>query len=377
MKGDRTMVGQSALAPPTQDPFDVRRYRPGDEGQIIDLFERTFGRSMGPTESSRHWEWEFRGNPSGKLAILLAESGGRLAAQYAVLPLAVQIDGRAREAALSLDTATDASFRGRGLFPRLARQLYSELGDQGYAAVFGFPNEQSAPSFFKKLDWVELAPFPLLLKPLRGAVSRLMRSRGAPGRAVAPLAEGVAALWRRGPRAIPRGLGVEEVRAFPSETDQLWERAGRGKRISVVRDQHYLNWRYVARPESTYRIHLVRETGRLVGTLVTLVEDRHSLRSGFLMDMVCEESRADVAAALVSLAERVMARDGPQVLSALMYPGTIAYRELRAAGFFPVPRRLFPQQIYFGVRALSAGIDEHVLHERSNWYITWGDADLV
>jgi hypothetical protein len=60
-----------------------------------------------------------------------------------------------------------------------------------------------------------------------------------------------------------------------------------------------------------------------------------------------------------------------------MYPGTVAYRALRAAGFFMVPHRFFPQEIHFGVRALAPGTDPRVLHEPSNWYITWGDSDIL
>lgn len=355
----------------------MRSFRAGDETRIIELFEHTFGRTMGPTESARHWEWEFRGNPSGKTAILLAESAGVLAAQYAVMPLALLLEGRVHYAALSLDTATDFRHRGKGLFPRLAKQLYSELATEGHAAVFGFPNRQSAPSFFHKLDWVELAPFPLLLKPLPGTVGKVLRSRGAGGRMVSPLGEAVSALMRRGPRPIPAGLSVEDVPRIPGDSDDLWERACIGKRIAVVRNRRYLEWRFVERPENRYRIQAMREAGRLVGLLVTLVENRASLRNGFVMEMLCEESRADVAGALVSLAETSLSRDGAELLSALMYPGTVAYRALRAAGFYMIPHRFFPQEIHFGVRALAPGTDLRVLHEPSSWYITWGDSDIL
>jgi hypothetical protein len=364
---------------PQTDPaeFEIRRYRPGDETRIIDLFERTFGRTMGPSESARHWEWEFRDRPGAQIAILLAESGGKLAAQYAVVPLTLRIDGRDCAAALSLDTATASEFRGRGLFPKLATQLYSELAEENFAAVFGFPNRQSAPSFFTKLGWLELAPFPLLFKPLRGGVRKWLESKGATGRLVSPVAEAASALIRRAPRRIPPTLVFEEVRRFPDDSDELWERASAGKRCVVVRDRRYLDWRYVQRPESEYRIHVVRESGRLVGMVVTLVRDRHTLRGGFLMDLLCEESRPDVARALVSRAEVAMAGSGAQVLSALMYPGGVGHRALRGAAFFPVPRRVFPQEIHFGVRALAPGTNADVLREPSNWYITWGDSDIV
>jgi GNAT superfamily N-acetyltransferase len=357
--------------------LEFRHYGPGDEARIIELFERTFGRTMGREESAGHWEWEYLRNPSGKQAILLAFAGETLAAQYAVLPLRVQVDGREMDGALSLDTATDAAFRGRGLMPKLAEQLYAELAEQGYVAVFGFPNVLSTPIIFGKLRWQELAPFPLLLKPLSGAVRRKLGERGGAWKPLAILAEGVWAAWRPRPRRLPSGLEAVEVRRFPDDTDEFWQRASPGKRFIVVRDRRYLDWRYADNPEHLYHLWTLREQGRLVGTMVTRVEPRFGLQTGFILDVLCEESAPEVAAALVGLAERTMVEEGAQVLSCLMYPGTVVHRALRAAGFLSVPRRFFPQEIHFGYRRLAPTVDPSLLSEPMSWYLTWGDSDVV
>jgi hypothetical protein len=361
----------------TGDDCTVRAYRAGDEARIIELYERTFGRTMGRTESAHHWRWEFTQNPCGKMGILLAESGDTLAAQYAVLPLRVQVGDTLRDGALSLDTATHEGFRGRGLFPRLARQLYGDLAGQGYFAVFGFPNSASAPSFFNKLGWHELAPFPLLVKPLAGAARSVLAARGVPGW-LAAAAEPLAGLMRPRPATVPARYRVETANGFPAAADALWQRARVGKRIAVVRDRAYLDWRYVTNPEGgLYRIHLLWEGADLAGYVVTLIEQRFSMRSGFVMDLLFEESRPEVGVALVSVAERTLAADGAQVATALMYPGTEARRVLRAAGFFTVPRRLMPQEIHFGARRLADDTPETLIHDPANWYITWGDTDVV
>jgi hypothetical protein len=377
MLKERQGVQSPTPIPGSNIKFEFRHYRRGDETRIIELFERTFGRTMGREESARHWEWEYLRNPSGKQAILLAFADETLAAQYAVLPLRVQVDGRVMDGALSLDTATDAAFRGRGLMPKLAEQLYAELAEQGHVAVFGFPNVLSTPIIFGKLRWQELAPFPLLLKPLAGAVRRKLGERGGAWAPLAFLAEAVWAVWRPRPRPLPSGLEVVEVRRFPDDTDEFWQRASAGKRFIVVRDRPYLDWRYSDNPERLYRLWTLREQGRLVGTLVTRVEPRFGLQTGFILDVLCEESAPEVAAALVALAERTMGEEGAQVLSCLMYPGTVVHRALRKAGFIPVPRRLFPQEIHFGYRPLAPTVDRALLRDPSHWYVTWGDSDVV
>lgn len=354
--------------------FEIRHYRPGDEGAIIELYERTFGRPMGDHESPRHWRWEFLENPTGRQAILLAFAGPTLAAQYAALPVRLRIGGRDTDAALSLDTATAAAFRGRGLFPRLARQLYRELGEAGGSAVFGFPNVNSAPTFFGKLGWRELAPFPLLVKPLPGAVTTWLSRRGAAARALAPLAEWGASIAAPPARAVSGDLMLESIESFPADTDDLWNRAREGKTVCVVRDRAYLEWRYAGNPDHPYRLWTVRERGALVGTLVTRRADRFGFRSGFLVDLLCEEARADVADALVRGAERVLREEGAELLAALMYPGSAAHAALRRSGFLRAPERLMPQSIHFGVCPLR---DEPSLSNPTSWYVTWGDSDVV
>src|SRR5574341_1456493 len=81
-----------ATVPDPAESLEIRNYRPGDEAQIIDLFERTFGRTMGRTESARHWKWEFLDTPAGYQAIVLAFAGSTLAAQYAAMPVRLQVD---------------------------------------------------------------------------------------------------------------------------------------------------------------------------------------------------------------------------------------------------------------------------------------------
>lgn len=37
--------------------FVIKPYERGDEKHIIPLFEKVFSKTMGKTESERHWQW--------------------------------------------------------------------------------------------------------------------------------------------------------------------------------------------------------------------------------------------------------------------------------------------------------------------------------
>ena len=101
------------------------------------------------------------------------------------------------------------------------------------------------------------------------------------------------------------------------------------------------------------------------------------MKSGFVLDILCEESRPDVAAALMSLAETSMAAEGAQIVTAIMYPASIVRRAIEEAGFVTVPRRFSPKEIHFGACALAEATDRAMCYDPKNWYITWGDSDVV
>jgi GNAT superfamily N-acetyltransferase len=118
--------------------------------------------------------WQYLENPTGELFVDFALApgptpgpGDDLAAIYATLPVRVRIGGQVALAIQSVDTITDAGFRGRGLFLTLAKATYARAEAAGARLVYGFPNGQSAHGFFERLGWTSLDPVPFLIRPLR------------------------------------------------------------------------------------------------------------------------------------------------------------------------------------------------------------------
>ena len=113
--------------------------------------------------SSAYLAWLYRDNPHGKAIGFDARDGGKLAAHYVCIPVAVVLQGRPVRAMLSLNTATHPQYQGRGLFTRLAEQTYSRAAELGIAAVCGVANGNSTPGFTRKLGFA-------LIEPLQAAV---------------------------------------------------------------------------------------------------------------------------------------------------------------------------------------------------------------
>lgn len=102
--------------------------------------------------------WAYRDGPDGSVVGFNAYDGGRLAAHYVTQPLRARVNEVEERGLLSFHTATDPDFRGRGLFPRLARATFEEAARRGYGHVVGVANAASSPGFVGKLGFQLVAP---------------------------------------------------------------------------------------------------------------------------------------------------------------------------------------------------------------------------
>jgi GNAT superfamily N-acetyltransferase len=124
----------------------------GDMIQSIGrLFETAFQRPF----SQELYRWRFLENPFGPTMARVAFDRCRIVAHYGVCPVTTRTThGESIRGALSMTTMTDPEYWGRGLFPRLAEELYGEIAREHCCRlVFGFPNPNSHYSITHRLGW--------------------------------------------------------------------------------------------------------------------------------------------------------------------------------------------------------------------------------
>jgi hypothetical protein len=311
---------------------------------------------------------------------LLAEAGDRLAGQYAVMPVRLQHDGRAMTGLLSLHTVTDPEFERQGIFTTLARQLYADAS-MAAPVVFGFPNTNSAPIFYNRLDWVELRPFPILMRPLgnvRGPV-RGWQPRLEP---LARIVDAIAPVARLADRAIARGGArrtalVEPFDRFGTWADRLWADLAPALGTCTIRDAAYLNWRFtdVPPPFRYERLALTR-AGHTAGFAVWTHVPWRGGRMAYLMELMAAPS--DRAGARLLLAHVVLdaARAGASAIYAVATRRHPHRRDMVRMGLLPVPQRWdVPRS--FGARHNGPGAVPDKLFHIDDWHLSGADLDVV
>lgn len=320
------------------------------------------------------FRWQYFDNPAERLFVDFSADRSsaeeRIAAVYAVLPVWAKVFGRRVLAAQSLDTMTDAAYRGRGLFVKLADSVYQRCERDGLAFVYGFPNGSSVHGFYTRLQWTSLDPVPFLIRPLR--LGYALRRFG-----LAQLGDATSGLAL--PVRAPRLGANQEVRvleAFGDEVTGLWKRFSRQVNVAVERDAAYLTWRYVNKPGERYLKLGLFDHGELVALVVLTVKDKHGGRVGYLMDLLHEPGEHDAGLQLARAALIEMRRQGADVALAWCLPHSPNRVCYRRAGFFGLPAALRPIELHFGVRPL-AGVDQGALGNPTNWYVSYSDSDTV
>lgn len=321
----------------------------------------------GDPKDPRVMRWLYMDNVVHRNYVEVARENGQTAGVYILVPGRARVAGRTREMAQSLDTLTDSHHRGQGLFPRLAASVYDRAHADGLSFVYGFPNGNSAPGFFNKLGWIKLDPIPFLIRPLRSRyfANRLdVRLSSLPDIPL-PLSPVRQARAR-----------LEKLERFDERHELLWRRYAQGIGVAVERTAEYLNWRLVDKPGAEYRRVQLNRDGRIVGFAAYRVVRKHGGTIGYLMELVADDREPRAADNLLWAVLHGMRRAGADAALAWNFPHSPHHSTYRRAAFLPLPERLRPIELHFGVLPLDDA-DAPTLGTRDAWYLSYCDSDTV
>lgn len=333
------------------EAYEIRALRPGDEASIVATFNHVFG-ARDPAFRPRtleEWRWAFERNPAGQ-RVFLALQRGEVVAQYAALPMRVWIDGAQRVFAQIVDSMVHPAHRGQrhgpSLFVDTARAFFSQHGgpDRDWLH-YGWPITAVQRIGENHLEYDTLRTQLVLVRDLAGAGHR-------PGNG-------------------PGSLEVVDVERFDVQARWLWDRCSDELGVSAIRDDSYLNWRFVDHPRNSYALHGVRDgAGVLRGLCIARRADFVQRNLWCIAEWLVPWEERDVGEALLGRTLDSARAARAQAAAMILPEWSPWHRWFQERGFLaqPTPYRTV-------ARPFHPRCD--LTRLRSCWWYQWGDSDLV
>ena len=344
----------------TPKEFRFRSFQPGDEPQILALFEQTFHKPL----RASHWAWKFRDNPSGRTYVYLAFDGDRCIGQLAMFAISLHAWGRQVDALIAVDNMVHPDYQGKGVLRQL--EALANADRPAHLPFLGFANHNSFHAYTQRFGYTFLGKISVAFKP---ATLAHLRTRGLHWRVAAPFAGAYRRLYAlRGP-----SVDLVPFDRFGERTDDVWERSKAAYGFTSTRTSEYLNWRFDA-SQFPYEKYEVVLDGSCIGFVVVHLQERFGSQMCWIMDAFLDplHSKQWFGAAIAAVEEAV--KDRCDWISLL--PPTAEHAAImRSRGYRSVPERLLPHPFYFIVRR-NQFPDARILDKR-NWYLTWSLHDVV
>jgi hypothetical protein len=278
---------------------------------------------------------------------MLAVREGTVLAQYAALPSRVWIDGEAFVFGQVVDTLVRRSLReglgGSRLLLRTADVFFEAHGGPD-AVFYGWPVGHHQRLGERRLGYEATRPQLALVRGLDRGLDR---------------------------GAAPPSTGVTRLARFDEQVRWLYERCAPEFGASTVRDERWMNWRYVERPDTNYlRLGVRDEDSTLRGLLVGRVLDHGGRNVGLVADWLVPPQELEVGQALLAAFEDDVVRAGAEALALWIPEWSPWFLGLQRQGF-----RVLPTDWDLVTRSFRRGLDASFLRE--GWWLQPGDSDLV
>lgn len=349
----------------------IRLYRQGDGKGTNDLFNLVFKKKR----DLNTWNWKFDDCLNrDEHAIVVAESGGDIVGMYPSWGRYYKFGNDLILTVQPVEDCVHPGFRGGGrVFIQLHRGYKKRAIETGARFAIGFPTEDHFKIGGRLFGYRSLLSNPVLCKRLNYRLAIRSRFHNLFLERLAYLLSN-RLYFLCYSRAAGKGEGrfkIEQVYSFDQRYDRLWERVSRRYGIIGVRDSAYLNWRYLQCPEGGYTIFSSVAGDEVQGYIVVKVlnTDRGE-KAGIVVDLITEDE-GDLIGGLLDRGILYFLKERVDYVKTFACDRVI-YQYLMKRGF-----KEEGEPLHMAYELFDGNLDEVFLTDRGNWYLSYGDTDLV
>ncbi|WP_338791418.1 GNAT family N-acetyltransferase [Bernardetia sp. MNP-M8] len=219
----------------------------------FELFESCFGKRE---DLNREWyNWFNLASPFGKNDIFLVKDleSNQLVSAYGLLPYQVNYNQKLYPAALCTNVMVHPDYRGYGLFVETGLFALKDSSKKGNKIVIGIPNENAIRGHLKvgwnqldNLYFLNINPSLCEDKPLESGIKELTNYKQ-----------------------------LENISSFFEKYN-----------YSIVRNKEFIKWRFLERPNKSYKIFILEEYEKVEGYIVLkkFLDEEQSILKTHIVD---------------------------------------------------------------------------------------------
>jgi hypothetical protein len=353
----------------------VSLYTPDDAIRISRFVRKYF--QPDKTQENRSYEpeyysWKYAENPAGMPIARIMEEGAEVAGLFAVVPKRIKLGSQNIIGYEMVDGMLAPHLQGKGIFAELVDSAFDEVkGREGYF-LYGMPNDRSYPVFIHAYGFIEPFRIRWLVRPMNP--SNILDSKIKLGFLNKILGYGAEKLLEAlfpVKRYQDESNGVfKRMCSVDTEVASFWDTISREYGFALVKDNDYLNWRYIDNPDQ-YEIYELRLNGELQGLVFLKYGKARKLKVGFISDILTRRYDVRSLKTLMNHTFRIFDENGVDIVSCEVPAGDFFYKTLRKFGFINASKN--HHIIVNGSHHTIASLPK----SPSEWLLFPGDADDI
>jgi len=349
--------------------WKVRDGNEKDREGILSLRRDAFGDAEKDKLNPTFWQWEFMEGPDGKAFIYIVEERNKIVGHFADIPRRFSLKGEVVLGTLSLDLMVHHDYWRKGIFAAMGKYGVQRVKQENGLFLTAFPIRLETIQGLKKIGWKEVVKLPVLVYPIKfsGIVNRYLHFSplrifiGGMARFFYFIFYGLKKRKERG------GVEIEKASFLDEQFDDFWQKAISLYPIMGIRNRNYLTWRYIKHPTRDYMIYRAIRNGEMRGYIVLRKVELLNFNSAVIVDLLALDEVA--LSALVEGGIQQSQQEGVDLVGLIVPQGHLYYKILRKMGFLPSLKKFL-----FMVYPHS---DRKMIISPENWYVNWGDTDVI
>jgi predicted N-acetyltransferase YhbS len=388
----------------------IRRFREGDEERTLHFLNSVF-----PNWGDYHkFRWKFKeveGALGRKAIAWVVESADEIVGHLAFIPMELRVRNQVFPVCQLVDGALNPSYRGRGVYTSLVREVLLDAERNGNAATFGFANRPAYRNYARHGGFRTICAIAKMLKllSLKNAVStvqlRLTVGRLATAgndslpndlrsipkrRAILTLLDLLGVVARALFSCCSRSASEVktlneskdiEIIALGTRLDLSWARLSSDYLFAFERNSKYLEWQY-SQPEVNYKACVVERSGYVAGYVIIAWKEKSidigrirldGLKIGYIMDLVAEKG---LMIPLLLRAEQELKKQKVCLVNCWTNEDTLWFNVLQNMRYCQIPKELGKVTVVAQVH--DSSLETVISSEnRKDMLISLGDTDHV